>query len=523
MSRVFKVRDFAKIAGITIKALHHYDRLGLLKPARTDAGYRVYSERDLETLEQIVALKFLGIPLKQIAVVLKRPALKLPDALRLQRSALEERRELLGRAIRAIRAAEEALDSGKPADLAILKNIIEVIEMQNDVAVMKKYYSEKAWERHRRYYEEGPSAEWRDLYRDALSALGEDPGSEKAQALVERWFELSRRAWEGDPDVQTDSPAAWMDRANWPAAMKERAAEYHMEEVSLFIKQAALAQRKKYFGENAWTKLMELLHRTEDHSAQWQARVDLFREIEAALSEDPAGEKAQVFAARWQAQIENASGGDPEIKLGLLAGWSRRREWPASLRWQVEGLHLMSFERFEKAADFLDRAVEAAKAEKVDMSKVTPKAMLVEEFEEEMAATRKVLECVPEDKFTWKPHAKSFTLGKLANHVAVMPGVAVAIVNKRGSRPPDAESKAELLESFDKNVAFCREALAGSTDAQLAGGILVTPTIEKPLWAVLRGRGFMNHLIHHRGQLTVYLRLLDVAIPGMYGPSADEK
>ena len=139
MSRVFKVRDFAKLAGVTVKALHHYDRLGLLKPARTEAGYRVFGERDLEALEQIVALKFLGIPLKQIAAVLKRPALRLPDALRLQRRALEERRELLGRAIRAIRAAEEALDSRKPADLTILKNIIEVIEMQDDVAVMYKY------------------------------------------------------------------------------------------------------------------------------------------------------------------------------------------------------------------------------------------------------------------------------------------------------------------------------------------------------------------------------------------------
>ena len=477
----------------------------------------------METLEQIVALKFLGIPLKQIAAVLKRPALKLPDALRLQRRALEERRELLGRAIRAIRAAEEALDSGKPADLAILKNIIEVIEMQDDVAVMKKYYSEEAWERHRRYYEEGPSPEWRDLYRDALAALGEDPGSEKAQALVERWFELSRRAWYGDPEVQTDSPAAWMDRANWPAALKERAAELRMEEVNLFMRQAHLAQRKKYFSAGAWNKLMELRKRTGDHSAQWQARVDLFRDIEAALGEDPAGAKAQELAARWQAQIEEASGGDPEIKLGLLAGWSRRREWPASLRWTVEALHLMSFERFEKAADFLDRAVEAAKAEKVDMSQATPKAMLNEEFEQEMAATRKLLECVPEDKFPWRPHPKSFTLGRLANHVAVMPAVAAIIVNKRGSRPPDAESKAELLESFDKNVALCGEALAGLTDAQLAAGILVTPTLEKPRWAVLRGRGFMNHLIHHRGQLTVYLRLLDVAIPGMYGPSADEK
>jgi TipAS antibiotic-recognition domain len=88
-----------------------------------------------------------------------------------------------------------------------------------------------------------------------------------------------------------------------------------------------LPSRKKYFSESAWDKLMELRKRTEDHSAQWQARVDLFRDIEAALGEDPGGEKAQELAARWQAQIEEASGGDPEIKLGLLAGWSPPIFW----------------------------------------------------------------------------------------------------------------------------------------------------------------------------------------------------
>ena len=183
---------------------------------------------------------------------------------------------------------------------------------------------------------------------------------------------------------------------------------------------------------------------------------------------------------------------------------------------------MMSFDRFERAADFLDRAVAASAEEKVEMTK-TLKSALVEEFEEEAAATRKILECVPEEKFTWKPHEKSFTLGKLANHLAAMPGIAEIIVKRRGSRPPEAASKAELLESFDKNTAAFREALGALSDEQLAGDILVTPTAKKPLWWVLRGRGLMNHSIHHRGQLSVYLRLLDVAVPGMYGPSADEK
>jgi DNA-binding transcriptional MerR regulator len=366
LTRHFKIQDFAKLAGVTVKALRHYDRLGLLSPARTEAGYRVYCERDLETLEQIIALKFLGLPLRQIATVLKRPALKLRDTLRLQRQALQDRQEILSRAIRAIRAAEDAIESGKPADLALLKHIIEVIDMHDGIAVMKKYYSDESWERHRRYYEDGPAPEWHELYREAQELLGEDPGSENAQALVERWFELSKRAWAGDPDVQTDSPSAWMDRENWPAAMKQRASEYRMEEVHAFVKEATLSSRKKYFSDAAWTKLMELFRRTEDHSAHWQARVDLFRDITAALDEDPAGEKAQALVARWQAQLEMNSGGDPDIKAGLMAGWARRREWPPSVRWRTEALHLMSFEGFERAADFLDRALAASNRNKVE-------------------------------------------------------------------------------------------------------------------------------------------------------------
>jgi DNA-binding transcriptional MerR regulator len=218
----YRVHQFAELAGVTVKALHHYDRLGLLTPLRTEAGYRVYRERDLERLEQIVALKFLGLSLRQIKTVLERTALALPDALRAQRKAIEEKQVLLARAARAIRAAEESMAAGKPADPATLRKIIEVIDMQNSIELMKKYYTGEAWERRRRYYEDGPSAEWLQLYRDANALLAGDPASEAAQTVADRWLKLSVRAWTGDPDVQTDSPTAWMDRANWPAAMKQR-------------------------------------------------------------------------------------------------------------------------------------------------------------------------------------------------------------------------------------------------------------------------------------------------------------
>src|SRR5215510_8414770 len=124
MSRFYKIHEFAELGGVTVKALRHYDRLGLLKPKRTASGYRMYAERDLERLEQIIALKFLGVSLKQIKIVLDRPVLELSDTLRLQRRALEDKQELLSRAIRAIRLAEKAIEPGQPADPAILKRLI---------------------------------------------------------------------------------------------------------------------------------------------------------------------------------------------------------------------------------------------------------------------------------------------------------------------------------------------------------------------------------------------------------------
>ena len=156
---------------------------------------------------------------------------------------------------------------------------------------------------------------------------------------------------------------------------------------------------------------------------------------------------------------------------------------------------------------------------------------LVPEFDHEMTTTRKLLERVPEDKFDWKPHAKSFSLGALATHLANLPMWGAETLNKSefdvaGGQPPSAPpSKAEMLASFDKNVAATRAALTGKTDAELMsiwslkrGGHTLFSMPKAVVW-----RSFvLNHLVHHRGQLSVYLRLLDVPVPSMYGPSADE-
>jgi DNA-binding transcriptional MerR regulator len=361
LNTFYQVHEFAELAGVTVKALHHYDRLGLLKPGRTTAGYRMYAQRHLERLEQIVALKFLGLPLKQIKVVLDRAELELPDALQMQRKAIEEKQVVLCRALRAIRAAEEALEPGKPADPAILKKIIEVIDMQDGIAQMKKYYSDAAWEMRKRFYEEGPSPEWQELYREVGAMLGEDTGSDKAQALAERWLALSVRANSGDLSVQTHSGTAWMEREHWPPAMKRTIAEFKLEEVHEFIRQTAIASRKKYFSAEAWQKMEEIRTRQEeDLSMWWQKLVDLYRDIEAALEEDPAGDVAQSLLARWRERMDHSSGGDAEVKEGMLKGWADRRNWPTVMRWQAEAIYQMSFERFLRAADFIDRAAEVS-------------------------------------------------------------------------------------------------------------------------------------------------------------------
>ena len=160
---------------------------------------------------------------------------------------------------------------------------------------------------------------------------------------------------------------------------------------------------------------------------------------------------------------------------------------------------------------------------------------LLPEFDHEMANTRKSLERAPEDKFDWKPHAKSMTVRRLAVHLATIPGWCAEVLGKDSLdvapvgappyKPPVVNSRKELLELFDREVAKAREALKGASDAQLmetwtllAGGKAI---FSMPRIAVLRGT-VMNHMIHHRAQFGVYLRLNDLPVPAIYGPSADE-
>ncbi len=157
---------------------------------------------------------------------------------------------------------------------------------------------------------------------------------------------------------------------------------------------------------------------------------------------------------------------------------------------------------------------------------------LLPEFDQEMSNTRKVLTSLPDDKFGWKPHEKSMTLARLASHLAEFPNWALVTLqtDHMDFTPEDkpflANSRAELLAKFDKDVAAVRPLIGGISDADLFKPWKLTfqgqLIFEMPKAATLRGM-VMNHMIHHRAQLGVYLRLLDIPVPGMYGPSADEK
>jgi uncharacterized damage-inducible protein DinB len=161
---------------------------------------------------------------------------------------------------------------------------------------------------------------------------------------------------------------------------------------------------------------------------------------------------------------------------------------------------------------------------------------LLPEFDQEMGNTRKALERVPFDKLSWKPHPKSMTFGALAAHIATMPAWANLTMEMDAFdyAPPGGEpyktptfgSNKELIDTFDKGVAEARAALVAADDSKLlapwtlmAGGKTI---MTMPRVAVIRSF-VMNHTIHHRAQLGVYLRLNDIPVPAAYGPTADEQ
>jgi len=250
--RRYQIHEFAVLAGVTVRTLHHYDRVGLLRPRRAANGYRLYRELDLVRLEQIVALKFLGLPLRRIRALLDRDGTGLAGALEMQRTVLESRRVLLNQAIDAIREAENMAKAGARPAAALLRKIIEVIEMQNSSEWTTKYYSDAAQQKLAALrqdwspeLQERISREWLDLIGDVQAALGEDPAGDKAQELAGRWMGLVEQFTGGDAEIAGGLGKLWADKQNWPSEAKQQAEPFRITpEVWAFIHQA-IAVRKQ--------------------------------------------------------------------------------------------------------------------------------------------------------------------------------------------------------------------------------------------------------------------------------------
>lgn len=246
--RLYRASEFAALTGVTVRTLHHYDRAGLLRPARrTAAGYRLYGARDLARLQQILTLKFIGLPLEEIKGLLDARALGLAETLRLQREALSERRRQLDMALRAIGEAEAVVVRGGEPDWDAFKRIVEVITMQHDTEWMKKYYTEEQLadlaRRGTPEVLERGQRDWQQLIAEVQAALAEglDPASERAQSLAARWDGLIEQFTGGDPGIREGLTRLYADQANWPATFRKP----YGDDAGAFIARARAAKEKQ--------------------------------------------------------------------------------------------------------------------------------------------------------------------------------------------------------------------------------------------------------------------------------------
>lgn len=244
---LYQASEFAGRAGITVRTLHHYDRLGLLKPSgRTASGYRLYGERDFARLQQIMTLKFIGLPLKQIKGILERNELDLPGALRLQRKIVEEQRRRLDMALAAIERAEKSATSGAEPDWEAFKKIVEVINMESNMEWVKSYYTEEQLaelgSRWSPELQERAEREWAALIKEveAASRAGEDAASERSQSLAARWLDLIGQFTGGDAGIEANLRKLYADQANWPPTFHKP----YSDDTAAFIAKAIAARQQ---------------------------------------------------------------------------------------------------------------------------------------------------------------------------------------------------------------------------------------------------------------------------------------
>jgi DNA-binding transcriptional MerR regulator len=257
----FRIQEFANLAGVTVRALRHYDRLKLLSPAhRSSRGYRLYCHDDLGRLERILALRYLGLQLRQIGALLNTPVGRgtepLTVTLARQRAALGERRDGLDRVLRAIERAqiraqdlattEGAKTEGAEPEWLLYQTILKEIEMQEATDWTEKYYSPKAVEALRERQaamtpeqKADAGARWRALLADVQSALDRQvpPDSAEGRALVARWMRLGDEFTLGNPELLEGYRRLHDDESHWPddeTAARLRASRPKPEHRSFF-------------------------------------------------------------------------------------------------------------------------------------------------------------------------------------------------------------------------------------------------------------------------------------------------
>ncbi len=247
----FRIQEFAQLAGVTVRALHHYDRLKLLSPAhRSERGYRLYCHEDLGRLERILVLRYLGLSLREIAALLSNPVGSCAELLTItlarQQAALNERRDGLDRVLRAIEHAQRRAEDPAEPEWLLYQTILKEIKMQEATDWTEMYYSPKAVEalRERRasmtpeqYAEIG--TQWKVLYADLQSILDREvpPDSAEGRALVARWMRLGDEFTLGNPEIGEGFKQMYDDESHWPddeRAARLRATRPKPEYMSFF-------------------------------------------------------------------------------------------------------------------------------------------------------------------------------------------------------------------------------------------------------------------------------------------------
>jgi MerR family transcriptional regulator, thiopeptide resistance regulator len=241
---LWRTREFAKLSKVTVRTLHYYDRLGLLRPTRrSNKGFRLYGERDFARLQQITTLKFIGFSLAKIKEILGQKEFGLAETLQLQRNIVQAQRDRLDLALKAIARAEETFQSGGTTDWESLNQIIEVINMEQNTEWTKKYYSDRAQakiEERKNLWspelQERVTRDWAELVADIEAAIadGAKPSDEGSLALAARWRSLVGQFTGGDPEIQAGLNQMYADEKNWQTEWKKP----FSDEVQNFIFQA---------------------------------------------------------------------------------------------------------------------------------------------------------------------------------------------------------------------------------------------------------------------------------------------